>query len=107
MRLSHRLWQHACRITLFTHDACSLCRDAKRVLSAVQKQTGFVYVEKNIKQPENQAWADIYAFDVPVVSRACRRGPRVLELTYQDPCGKERERGGSESTQGAEADASL
>lgn len=63
-----RLFQHACRITLFTRANCSLCTDAKRVLSSVWDSRPFEYREIDVMKAEEKRWRDFYEFDTPVVS---------------------------------------
>lgn len=67
MKATTRLWQQACRITLFTNPTCSLCDTAKIVLMEVQKRRPFEMKEINIHQPGQEHWRDQYAFDTPVV----------------------------------------
>lgn len=66
MRPATRLL-HACRITLFTRSNCSLCDNAKLVLSKVWHRRPFDYVEVPVMEPGHQKW-QIYQFDTPVVS---------------------------------------
>lgn len=68
MRPSHRLWQQACRITVFTNPQCSLCDAAKSVLAKVQARRSFEMIEIDIHKPDQKQWHDQYAFDTPVVS---------------------------------------
>lgn len=65
MRPSTKLL-HACRITFFTRSNCSLCDNAKLVLSRVWDQRHFNYVEVPVMEPQHQKW-QIYQFDTPVV----------------------------------------
>lgn len=65
MRPTLRLLQEACRITLFTRANCGLCTQAKDVLTQVKSVRRFEYSEVDIVK--NQAWKDLYDFDVPVV----------------------------------------
>lgn len=64
-----RLLQHACKITLFTRPGCSLCDDAKGVLSKVWDQKPFHYSEINVLEDQNQKWKAVYEFDTPVVRK--------------------------------------
>jgi glutaredoxin len=57
-----------CRVTLFTRANCSLCVEAKQVLSRFAAKRPFVLREVDISKPENQAWHDRYGMDIPVVS---------------------------------------
>ncbi|KAK6842677.1 glutaredoxin domain containing protein [Apiospora arundinis] len=73
MRATTRLFQHACRITLFTRENCGLCTQARSVLSNVWDARHFEYKEIDIIKDESvPRWRDLYEFDVPVihVSRA-------------------------------------
>jgi len=70
MRPATSLLQHACRITLFTRANCSLCTDAKQVLSSVWSARPFEYREIDVVKPEETRWRDFYEFDTPVVSFA-------------------------------------
>jgi glutaredoxin len=66
MRSSIRLLQ-ACRITLFTRVNCSLCTDAKDVLSTVWDARRFAYREVDVMKPDQNEWRNLYEFDTPVV----------------------------------------
>jgi hypothetical protein len=61
------LLQQALRITLFTRANCSLCDNAKTVLSRVWERRPFEYREIDVMKPEERAWKDLYEFDTPVV----------------------------------------
>ncbi|KAI1847299.1 hypothetical protein JX266_006524 [Neoarthrinium moseri] len=68
MRLTSRLLQHACRITLFTRENCGLCTQARSVLSDVWNQRPFEFKEIDIVKSESiPRWRDLYDFDVPVI----------------------------------------
>nr|POE47860.1 glutaredoxin-like protein [Quercus suber] len=67
MRLTLRLWQQSLRLTLFTRENCSLCVDAKTVLSRVWDKRAFAFEEVDVMQLKHQKWKDIYEFDTPVV----------------------------------------
>ena len=69
MRLTARLLQHACRITLFTRENCGLCTQARSVLSNVWDARPFDFREVDIIKSESKKprWRDLYEFDVPVV----------------------------------------
>jgi hypothetical protein len=56
----------SCHITLFIRVNCSLCVDAKAVLSNVWDKRQFQYKEINVMEPEHHKWK-IYEFDTPVV----------------------------------------
>lgn len=66
MRPSTRLL-NACRITLFTRPNCSLCDDAKAVLSTVWDKRPFDFSEVKVMTPGQEAWKKVYEFDTPVV----------------------------------------
>ncbi|KAF2211469.1 hypothetical protein CERZMDRAFT_43334 [Cercospora zeae-maydis SCOH1-5] len=67
MRAASRLLQHSLRLTLFTHDRCSLCVDAKGVMSRVWDRRHFEYREVDILADENARWNELYVHDIPVV----------------------------------------
>lgn len=67
MRPTIQLLQEACRITLFTRPNCSLCTQASHVLGQVKAVRPYKYTEVDIVKKQNQAWKDVYDFDVPVV----------------------------------------
>lgn len=68
MRVTNRLFQQACRITLFTRENCGLCTQAKSVLSDVWDRRPFEFQEVDIvKSQQIPRWRDLYEFDVPVV----------------------------------------
>lgn len=67
MHPTARFLQHACRITLFTRQNCSLCTNAKQTLSTVWDKRPFAYKEIDVMQPEGKSWRDLYEFDTPVV----------------------------------------
>ncbi|TQS38994.1 hypothetical protein Golomagni_00487 [Golovinomyces magnicellulatus] len=58
---------YACRITLFTRANCSLCTNAKQILSDVHKLRSFKYHEIDIMKSESKKWRDLYEFDTPVI----------------------------------------
>lgn len=62
-----RLLQRVSRITLFTRQGCSLCDNAKGVLSNVWDKRPFEYTEIDVMAPGQQRWKDVYEFDTPVV----------------------------------------
>lgn len=59
--------QHSLRLTFFTRPNCSLCTDAKRVLSNVWDRRPFAYREIDVMTPGNEQWKESYEFDTPVV----------------------------------------
>lgn len=65
-----RLLQHACRVTLFTRANCSLCDDAKLVLSDVWNKRPFDYTESDVMTAGQERWRELYEFDTPVVRTA-------------------------------------
>lgn len=68
MKPTPKLLQHALRLTLFTHEHCSLCVNVKDVMAKVWDRRHFEYGEVDILAPENQKWKSLYEFDIPVVS---------------------------------------
>ncbi|KAJ2191828.1 hypothetical protein IW145_006669 [Coemansia sp. RSA 521] len=54
-------------LTMFTHNRCQLCVDAKEALHHVRKQVPFEITEVDIKKPGNEKWFDEYKYDVPVI----------------------------------------
>lgn len=76
MRPTSRLLQHALRLTLFTHENCSLCVDVKEVMARVWDRRPFNYSEVDIHAPENQKWRSLYEFDIPVVRALLRKCSR-------------------------------
>ncbi|OCL11670.1 hypothetical protein AOQ84DRAFT_276928, partial [Glonium stellatum] len=72
------LLHHACKITLFTRDNCSLCDSAKLVLSHVWDKRPFEYTEVNVMEPSKEKWK-IYEFDTPVIH--VERSKSGLETT--------------------------
>lgn len=68
MRPSVRLLQHTARITLFTRQQCSLCDNAKAVLTKLGKKRSFDYHEIDVMRPGQEQWKLAYEFDAPVVS---------------------------------------
>ncbi|KAJ2354829.1 hypothetical protein IWW50_006050 [Coemansia erecta] len=54
-------------LTMFTHNRCQLCVDAKEALEHVRRQVPFDVTEVDIKKPGNEKWFDEYKFDVPVI----------------------------------------
>ncbi|CAG8416310.1 unnamed protein product [Penicillium salamii] len=55
------------RLTLFTRAGCGLCDTAKNTVLQLQKRRSFDYVENDIMAPGNEAWREVYDFDVPVL----------------------------------------
>lgn len=68
MHATKALRQWACRITLFTRENCSLCSDAKQVLSQVWDKRPFEYDEVDVMAPSQTKWKGLYEFDTPVVN---------------------------------------
>lgn len=81
MRATTRLLQQ-CRITMFTRDNCSLCTDAKSVLSSVWDRRQFRYEEVNLAKSEAKQWKDLYDFDIPVVSAHATIGAQQDSLKF-------------------------
>ncbi|KAJ5279746.1 hypothetical protein N7478_005118 [Penicillium angulare] len=55
------------RLTLFTRASCGLCDTAKHTVIKLQKRRPFEYVEKDIMDPVNVSWKEVYDYDVPVL----------------------------------------
>ncbi|KAJ5107369.1 hypothetical protein N7456_004044 [Penicillium angulare] len=55
------------RLTLFTRASCGLCDTAKHTVIQLQKRRPFEYVEKDIMDPANASWKEVYDYDVPVL----------------------------------------
>ncbi|KAJ1895970.1 hypothetical protein LPJ66_004271 [Kickxella alabastrina] len=54
-------------LTMFTHNRCQLCVNAKEALEQVRQQVPFNITEVDIKKPENSKWFEEYKYDVPVI----------------------------------------
>lgn len=67
MQATSRLAQLILRLTLFTHDHCSLCVPVKEAMSRVWDRRHFEYREVDIHDPKNSKWKSLYEFDIPVV----------------------------------------
>ncbi|KAL2067394.1 hypothetical protein VTL71DRAFT_1819 [Oculimacula yallundae] len=67
MHPSLRTLQHACRITFFTRQNCSLCTNAKKTLSNVWDVRPFHYTEIDVMEAGAKKWRDLYEFDTPVI----------------------------------------
>ncbi|KAK3076004.1 hypothetical protein LTR53_000181 [Teratosphaeriaceae sp. CCFEE 6253] len=67
MRATTALLQHVLRLTLFTRANCSLCTDAKGVLSNLRDKRHFEYEEVDVMAAGQSKWKDMYEFDTPVV----------------------------------------
>ena len=81
MRLSMMLLQQIShRLTVFTRSNCSLCEDAKEVLSRVSSRRPFKLVEIDVMQPGQKAWKDLYEFDTPVVSHVQSKNYKGMRL---------------------------
>ena len=71
MRVSAILRQQwSLRHTLFIRQNCSLCTDAKDVMSKVWDRRPFEYTEIDVMAPGQTKWKNLYEFDTPVVSLA-------------------------------------
>ena len=67
MRQTVQLLQSRILVTLFTRQNCSLCENARSVISNLAKKKVFDY--KQVDVMEQQQWKMLYEFDTPVVSR--------------------------------------
>ncbi|KAF2428855.1 hypothetical protein EJ08DRAFT_551533, partial [Tothia fuscella] len=65
MKPTTRLFQQ-CHITLFTRQNCSLCTDAKQVLSNVWDKRPFQFKEIDVMTAKDEQWK-MYQFDTPVI----------------------------------------
>jgi hypothetical protein len=63
--------QWSLRMTLFIRQNCSLCTDAKDVMSKVWDRRPFEYTEIDVMAPNQTKWKNLYEFDTPVVSLFC------------------------------------
>ena len=81
MRPTVSLLQHAIRVTLFTRQNCSLCDDAKLVLSKVWDKRPFEYSEIDVMKPEGRAWKDLYVStaQLPIASFYIYLAEKVLQ----------------------------
>ena len=52
------------RLTLFTHDACSLCDEALEAIAHLNSR--FVLETVDILHPDNKSWKREYRYDIPV-----------------------------------------
>jgi hypothetical protein len=66
MKVTTRLFQN-CHITLFVRANCSLCTDAKQVLSNVWDRRPFHFQQIDVMTAKDEQWK-IYQFDTPVVN---------------------------------------
>lgn len=55
------------RLTLFIRQNCSLCTDAKDVMSKVWDRRPFEYTEIDVMAAKQEKWKNLYEFDTPVV----------------------------------------
>lgn len=60
--------QWSLRMTLFIRQNCSLCTDAKDVMSKVWDRRPFEYTEIDVMAPGQTKWKNLYEFDTPVAS---------------------------------------
>ena len=67
-------------MTLFIRQNCSLCTDAKDVMSKVWDRRPFEYTEIDVMAPGQTKWKNLYEFDTPVVRLLRIRliGPAIL-----------------------------
>ena len=68
MRKTVQLLQCRVLLTLFTRRNCSLCDNARSVISNLAKKQVFDYEQVDVM--EQQQWKMLYEFDTPVVSVA-------------------------------------
>lgn len=54
-------------MTLFIRQNCSLCTDAKDVMSKVWDRRPFEYTEIDVMAAGQTKWKNLYEFDTPVV----------------------------------------
>jgi glutaredoxin len=59
--------QWSLRMTLFIRQNCSLCTDAKDVMSKVWDRRPFEYTEIDVMAANQTKWKNLYEFDTPVV----------------------------------------
>lgn len=59
--------QWSLRLTLFIRQNCSLCTDAKGVMSNVWDRRPFEYNEIDVMAAGQTKWKNLYEFDTPVV----------------------------------------
>lgn len=59
--------QWSLRLTLFIRQNCSLCTDAKGVMSNVWDRRPFEYTEIDVMSAGQTKWKNLYEFDTPVV----------------------------------------
>lgn len=69
MRQTVQLLQHRVLVTLFTRQSCSLCDNAKSVISNLKKKS-FDYQQVDVMASDQQQWKLLYEFDTPVVGVA-------------------------------------
>ena len=67
MRQTVRLLQHRTLLTLFTRQNCSLCDDAKSVVSNLTQKKAFDFHQVDVMASDQQHWKILYEFDAPVV----------------------------------------
>lgn len=65
MRATAFLYRQCVRLTLFTRSNCSLCDDAKGVLSKLWDKKPFEFDEIDVMK--HKKWKSLYEFDTPVV----------------------------------------
>jgi len=100
MRATAALCQQAIRLTLFTRAHCSLCVDAKNVLSKVWDRRPFDYDEVDVMAAKREKWKALYEFDTPVVRPDPRKTPfRFTERVWYRFTSTRRSRGTAASRQ--------
>lgn len=93
------------RLTLFIRQNCSLCTDAKDVMSKVWDRRPFEYTEIDVMAAKQEKWKNLYEFDTPVVSvkvvflnvfmadkehpGACGQSTREQPALRDDPSGRQ------------------
>lgn len=76
------LFSNTVRVTLFTRANCGLCVTAKNTVAQLNKRKPFDYHEVDIMVPGNEAWKNVYEFDVPVLHI---QAPRTGGTELSDP----------------------
>lgn len=69
MRPTATFLRQCIRMTFFTRPNCSLCDEAKHVLSKVWDRKPFEYDEIDVMKQGQDKWKALYQFDTPVVSK--------------------------------------
>jgi glutaredoxin len=85
MRRTVTLLKETLKLTFFTRPNCSLCVDAKSVMSQVYDRRPFNYEEINVMSKGQTMWKELYEFDTPVVSMLCLGGEPAIAKIPQGP----------------------